>query len=158
MLVSLSSWAVWVWVRSCVCARMERQEERLLIARGVSASVNCKSGCAARTGSTNCRRRRRSHCAAARMHAQSRRTGVCVCVWVAICVRMSSVYQTEPPTHGKVLVCTSHGDIDIELWPTQAPRAVRNFVQLCLEGVRMRTRAHTRPGCCPWRLPAGTCL
>ena len=26
------------------------------------------------------------------------------------------------------------GDIDIELWAKEAPRAVRNFVQLCLEG------------------------
>lgn len=29
---------------------------------------------------------------------------------------------------------TSLGDLDIELWPKEAPRAVRNFVQLCLEG------------------------
>lgn len=26
------------------------------------------------------------------------------------------------------------GDLDIELWPKEAPQAVRNFVQLCLEG------------------------
>ncbi|CAK0747412.1 hypothetical protein CVIRNUC_001763 [Coccomyxa viridis] len=29
---------------------------------------------------------------------------------------------------------TSLGDVDIELWPKEAPKAVRNFVQLCLEG------------------------
>jgi peptidyl-prolyl cis-trans isomerase SDCCAG10 len=47
---------------------------------------------------------------------------------------MSSVYITEPNTRGKVVVKTSGGDIDIELWPQEAPKACRNFVQLCLEG------------------------
>lgn len=47
---------------------------------------------------------------------------------------MSSVYVLEPPTKGKVIVNTSYGPIDIELWPKEAPKAVRNFVQLCLEG------------------------
>jgi peptidyl-prolyl cis-trans isomerase SDCCAG10 len=49
---------------------------------------------------------------------------------------MSSVYITEPGTEGKVLLHTSFGDLDVELWPQQAPKACRNFVQLCLEGVR----------------------
>lgn len=47
---------------------------------------------------------------------------------------MSSIYQTEPPTLGKVVLITSIGPIDIELWPKESPQAVRNFVQLCLEG------------------------
>ena len=47
---------------------------------------------------------------------------------------MSSVYITEPPTRGKVLLHTTAGDIDVELWPKEAPRACRNFVQLALEG------------------------
>ena len=47
---------------------------------------------------------------------------------------MSSVYQLEPPTEGKVLLTTSHGDIEIELWAKECPKACRNFVQLCLEG------------------------
>lgn len=47
---------------------------------------------------------------------------------------MSTVYHTEPPTQGKVLLKTSYGDIDIELWPKEAPLACRNFVQLCMEG------------------------
>ena len=47
---------------------------------------------------------------------------------------MSNIYHTEPPTQGKVLLRTSHGDVDIELWPKEAPLACRNFVQLCLEG------------------------
>jgi peptidyl-prolyl cis-trans isomerase SDCCAG10 len=47
---------------------------------------------------------------------------------------MSSVYNTEPPTSGKVIVVTNYGNIDIELWTKEAPRACRNFIQLCLEG------------------------
>lgn len=47
---------------------------------------------------------------------------------------MSSVYNLEPPTRGKVVIHTSYGPLDIELWPKEAPKSVRNFVQLCLEG------------------------
>eukprot|EP00124_Ichthyophonus_hoferi_P001362 Ihof_evm10s68 gene=Ihof_evmTU10s68 len=47
---------------------------------------------------------------------------------------MSSIYNLEPPTKGKVVIKTSYGDIDIELWPKEAPKACRNFVQLCMEG------------------------
>ena len=37
---------------------------------------------------------------------------------------------------------TSLGDIDVELWPKEAPKAVRNFVQLCLEGYYDKTIFH----------------
>ncbi|XP_066567636.1 spliceosome-associated protein CWC27 homolog [Amia ocellicauda] len=47
---------------------------------------------------------------------------------------MSNIYIQEPPTNGKVLLKTSAGDIDVELWSKEAPKACRNFVQLCLEG------------------------
>ncbi|KAL7159172.1 hypothetical protein ABFS83_01G010500 [Erythranthe nasuta] len=47
---------------------------------------------------------------------------------------MSTIYVLEPPTKGKVIITTSYGPLDIELWPKEAPKAVRNFVQLCLEG------------------------
>lgn len=47
---------------------------------------------------------------------------------------MSNIYIQEPPTNGKVLLVTSVGDIDVELWSKEAPRACRNFVQLCMEG------------------------
>ena len=47
---------------------------------------------------------------------------------------MSQIYQNLPPTNGKVVVTTTIGDIDVELWPKEAPLACRNFVQLCLEG------------------------
>ncbi|KAG8303524.1 Peptidyl-prolyl isomerase cwc27 [Homalodisca vitripennis] len=34
----------------------------------------------------------------------------------------------------QILLKTSVGDIDVELWSKEAPKACRNFVQLCLEG------------------------
>jgi len=34
----------------------------------------------------------------------------------------------------EVLLVTSVGEIDVELWSKEAPKACRNFVQLCLEG------------------------
>tara|TARA_B110000261_G_scaffold48819_3_gene57536 strand:- start:5871 stop:7730 length:1860 start_codon:yes stop_codon:yes gene_type:complete len=56
----------------------------------------------------------------------------------AACARlllaMSGVYQLEPPTEGKVLLTTTHGEIEIELWSKECPKACRNFVQLCLDG------------------------
>lgn len=47
---------------------------------------------------------------------------------------MSNIYVQEPPSNGKVLLVTSVGDIDVELWSKEAPKACRNFVQLCMEG------------------------
>ncbi|XP_060077332.1 spliceosome-associated protein CWC27 homolog [Ylistrum balloti] len=55
---------------------------------------------------------------------------------------MSNIYIQEPPTDGKVLLVTSVGDIDIELWSREAPKACRNFVQLCLEGYYNGTIFH----------------
>ena len=55
---------------------------------------------------------------------------------------MSGVYALEPPTAGKVVLKTSVGDLDVELWAKEAPRAARNFVQLCLEGYYDRTVFH----------------
>eukprot|EP00249_Psilotum_nudum_P013151 c24181_g1_i1 orf=61-1653(+) len=55
---------------------------------------------------------------------------------------MSSVYVLEPPTKGKVVLNTTAGPLDIELWPKEAPKAVRNFVQLCLEGYYDDTAFH----------------
>lgn len=56
--------------------------------------------------------------------------------------KMSSVYVLEPPTKGKVVVSTTRGPLDIELWPKEAPKAVRNFVQLCLENYYDNTIFH----------------
>lgn len=38
------------------------------------------------------------------------------------------------PPFFQVLLKTSAGEIDIELWSKEAPKACRNFVQLCMEG------------------------
>lgn len=56
--------------------------------------------------------------------------------------KMSNIYIQEPPTNGKVLIKTSAGDIDIELWSKEAPKAARNFVQLCMEGYYDGTPFH----------------
>lgn len=47
---------------------------------------------------------------------------------------MSNIYIQEPSSQGKVLLVTTAGDFDVELWSREAPKACRNFVQLCLEG------------------------
>eukprot|EP01128_Nolandella_sp_AFSM9_P002626 TRINITY_DN13001_c0_g1_i1.p1 TRINITY_DN13001_c0_g1~~TRINITY_DN13001_c0_g1_i1.p1 ORF type:complete len:453 (-),score=145.01 TRINITY_DN13001_c0_g1_i1:5-1291(-) len=43
-------------------------------------------------------------------------------------------FVTEPQTTGKVILKTTVGLLDIELWAKECPLACRNFVQLCLEG------------------------
>lgn len=55
---------------------------------------------------------------------------------------MSSVYQTEPPTSGKVVLVTTFGEIEMELWSKEAPLACRNFLQLCMEGYYDSTAIH----------------
>ncbi|XP_068149711.1 spliceosome-associated protein CWC27 homolog [Drosophila tropicalis] len=55
---------------------------------------------------------------------------------------MSNIYIQEPLTSGKVLLKTTVGDIDIELWARECPKACRNFVQLCLEGYYNNTYFH----------------
>lgn len=41
---------------------------------------------------------------------------------------MSNIYIQEPPTNGKVLLKTTVGEIEIELWSKEAPKTCRNFV------------------------------
>nr|XP_060617534.1 spliceosome-associated protein CWC27 homolog isoform X1 [Anolis sagrei ordinatus] len=55
---------------------------------------------------------------------------------------MSNIYIQEPPTNGKVLLKTTAGDIDIELWSKEAPKACRNFIQLCMEDYYDNTIFH----------------
>ncbi|KAG0035169.1 hypothetical protein BGZ81_000090 [Podila clonocystis] len=55
---------------------------------------------------------------------------------------MSNIYLLEPHTSGKVILHTSNGDIAIELWPKEAPKACRNFIQLCMEGYYTNTIFH----------------
>ena len=45
---------------------------------------------------------------------------------------MSDLYITEPPTSGKVILETNYGNIDIELFTLEAPKACRSFIQHCL--------------------------
>ncbi|KAI8588488.1 peptidyl-prolyl isomerase cwc27 [Geranomyces variabilis] len=47
---------------------------------------------------------------------------------------MSNAYITAPPTQGKVILHTTAGPFEIELWAKETPKTCRNFVQLCLEG------------------------
>ncbi len=42
----------------------------------------------------------------------------------------------------QVLLTTTVGDIEIELWSKEAPKACRNFVQLCLEKYYNKTIFH----------------
>ncbi|XP_063983004.1 spliceosome-associated protein CWC27 homolog [Diachasmimorpha longicaudata] len=55
---------------------------------------------------------------------------------------MSNIYIQEPPTTGKVMMKTSVGDLDLELWTKEAPKACRNFIQLCMEGYYNDTIFH----------------
>jgi len=55
---------------------------------------------------------------------------------------MSEVYVKEPATNGKAILRTTHGDLEIELWATEAPKACRNFCQLILEGYYNGTTFH----------------
>lgn len=55
---------------------------------------------------------------------------------------MSNIYIQEPATSGKVILKTTLGDIEIELWSKEAPKACRNFIQLCLEGYYKGTIFH----------------
>ena len=60
-----------------------------------------------------------------------------------------SQFVSEPPTSGRLLMRTSKGDIEIELWPKEAPNACRNIVSLALEGYYDRMLWHrVVPGFC----------
>jgi len=48
----------------------------------------------------------------------------------------------EPPTSAKVNLETNYGNIELELWATETPKACRNFIQLCLEGFYDNTTFH----------------
>jgi len=55
---------------------------------------------------------------------------------------MSEVYIKEPNTLGKAILQTTHGDLEIEMWATECPKACRNFCQLILEGYYNGTIFH----------------
>ncbi|KAL3943588.1 MAG: hypothetical protein SGBAC_002332 [Bacillariaceae sp.] len=47
---------------------------------------------------------------------------------------MSQVYSTEPQTSGRVILETTHGPIEIQLWSRECPTATKIFLRLCLDG------------------------
>lgn len=55
---------------------------------------------------------------------------------------MSNIYIQEPQSSGKVILKTSVGDIEIELWCRECPKTCRNFIQLCMEGYYDSTIFH----------------
>ena len=55
---------------------------------------------------------------------------------------MSSVYNLEPQPTAKVLLQTTAGDIELELFAKQTPLTSRNFLQLCLDGYYDNTIFH----------------
>ncbi|KAF8426753.1 peptidyl-prolyl isomerase CWC27 [Tirmania nivea] len=55
---------------------------------------------------------------------------------------MSSAYTLEPQTTAKVLMHTTSGDLELELWATQCPLTCRNFLQLCLDNYYDNTIFH----------------
>mmetsp|Transcript_37843 Transcript_37843/g.87885 ORF Transcript_37843/g.87885 Transcript_37843/m.87885 type:complete len:508 (+) Transcript_37843:13-1536(+) len=55
---------------------------------------------------------------------------------------MSEVYVKEPGTKGKVLLRTTYGDLEVELWASECPKACRNFCTLILEGYYNGTIFH----------------
>ena len=55
---------------------------------------------------------------------------------------MSSVYNLEPNPTAKVLLQTTDGDLELELFAKQTPLTSRNFLQLCLDGYYDNTIFH----------------
>lgn len=55
---------------------------------------------------------------------------------------MSSTYNLEPNPTAKVLLHTTRGDLEIELFAKQTPITSRNFLQLCLDGYYDNTVFH----------------
>ncbi|KAF8188641.1 cyclophilin-like protein [Pholiota molesta] len=50
------------------------------------------------------------------------------------------------PTNGKVILDTTVGEIEIDLWSKEAPKATRNFLALSMEGLILR-RGHLSSRC-----------
>jgi peptidyl-prolyl cis-trans isomerase SDCCAG10 len=47
-----------------------------------------------------------------------------------------------PPTSGKIIIDTSHGELEIELWCKEIPKGCKNFIQLCLDGYYDNCKFH----------------
>lgn len=55
---------------------------------------------------------------------------------------MSSTYNLEPNPTAKVILHTTSGDLELELFAKQTPITSRNFLQLCLDGYYDNTVFH----------------
>jgi peptidyl-prolyl cis-trans isomerase SDCCAG10 len=55
---------------------------------------------------------------------------------------MSTLYNLEPQPTAKILLQTTGGDIELELFAKQTPLASRNFLQHCLDGYYIDTIFH----------------
>ncbi|KAF2744274.1 cyclophilin-like protein [Sporormia fimetaria CBS 119925] len=55
---------------------------------------------------------------------------------------MSATYNLEPNPTAKVLLQTTTGDLELELFAKQTPKTSRNFLQLCLDGYYDNTVFH----------------
>jgi len=55
---------------------------------------------------------------------------------------MSSTYNLEPNPTAKVVLHTTAGDLELELFAKQTPLTARNFLQLCLDGYYDNTVFH----------------
>ena len=55
---------------------------------------------------------------------------------------MSTTYNLEPNPTAKVVLHTTTGDLEIELFAKQTPITSRNFLQLCLDGYYDNTVFH----------------
>ncbi|CAD8084974.1 unnamed protein product [Paramecium primaurelia] len=47
-----------------------------------------------------------------------------------------------PQTSGKIIMDTSHGELEIELWCKEVPKGCKNFIQLCLNGYYDNCKFH----------------
>lgn len=55
---------------------------------------------------------------------------------------MASTYNLEPPPTAEVILTTTTGDVNLELFAKRTPLASRNFVQHCLDGYSIGTLIH----------------
>jgi len=57
-------------------------------------------------------------------------------------------FEIRTLPHTQVVIGTSFGDIDVELWCKECPKACRNFIQLAMEQVcvarRLASLLHSR--------------
>ncbi|OAD57496.1 Peptidyl-prolyl cis-trans isomerase CWC27 like protein [Eufriesea mexicana] len=59
---------------------------------------------------------------------------------------MSNIYIQGPPAMAKVTMKTTVGDIKLEMWAKETPKACRNFIQLCVEVYYHDSIFHTQGG------------